>query len=164
MTATNSRWNVVPPPDPDMVRTLAEDLSLPPTLAALLVQRGFGLPEDAKLFLRPSLEDLSDPYLLRDMDRAVGLIADAVGSGQTIFVHGDYDVDGQSAAALLTRFLRLAGANVVPFVPHRMRDGYDFGPAGLAAALDCGASLVLTCDCGVTATETVARVCMEVAL
>jgi single-stranded-DNA-specific exonuclease len=122
-----------------------------------LIQRGYGSPEEAKLFLRPSLADLTDPFLLRDMGQAVRLIADAVRSGQTILVHGDYDVDGQSAAALLTRFLRLAGGKVVPFVPHRMRDGYDFGPAGLAAALECGASLVLTCDCGVTATETIAR-------
>jgi single-stranded-DNA-specific exonuclease len=123
----------------------------------VLVQRGFGSPDQAKLFLRPSLDELSDPFLLKDMDVAVKLIAEAACAGQTVFVHGDYDVDGQSAAALLTRFLRLAKVNVVPFVPHRMRDGYDFGPAGLAAALDCGASLVITCDCGVTAIETVAR-------
>ena len=70
-------------------------------------------------------------------------------------VHGDYDVDGQCATALLTRALRAAGADVVPFVPHRLRDGYDFGPAGLAAAQAAGASLVITCDCGITAVETV---------
>jgi len=70
-------------------------------------------------------------------------------------VHGDYDVDGQCATAVLTRALRAGGADVVPFVPHRLRDGYDFGPAGLAAARAAGASLVVTCDCGITAVDTV---------
>ena len=76
-------------------------------------------------------------------------------AGGTILVHGDYDVDGQCATALLTRALREAGADVVGFVPHRLRDGYDFGPAGLAVAQRLGASLVITCDCGITAVETV---------
>jgi single-stranded-DNA-specific exonuclease len=70
-------------------------------------------------------------------------------------VHGDYDVDGQCSSALLTRALRVAGADVVPFLPHRLRDGYDFGPAGLAAAQAAGASLIITCDCGITAVDTV---------
>ena len=157
MSQGRSRWEIRPPPDNEKVRHLADTLSLPPTLAAMLVQRGFGAVEDAKVFLRPSLDELSDPLQFSDMDRATGLIATAVKRGETILVHGDYDVDGQCAAALLTRFLRLAGAEVVPFVPHRVRDGYDFGPAGLAAAKDHGAKLVLTCDCGVTAVETVQR-------
>jgi single-stranded-DNA-specific exonuclease len=156
MTPGRSRWNVLPPPDLESVRVLADSLRLPRTLAAMLVQRGHGTPDDARLFLRPSLDGLSDPFLMRDMDRAAGLVAQAVRAGQTILVHGDYDVDGQCAAALLTRFLEHAGAKVIPFVPHRVRDGYDFGPAGLAKARECGASLVLTCDCGVTAVETVA--------
>ena len=98
-----------------------------------------------------------DPRLLPDMDVAVDLIASAVRAGQTILVHGDYDVDGQCATTLLTRVLRAAGARVVPFVPHRTRDGYDFGPAGLAAADAAGASLIITCDCGTTALDAVAR-------
>ncbi len=157
VTAGVTRWCVVPPPDAESVRHLADSLNLPTTLAAMLVQRGYASSHDAKAFLRPSLDGLSDPFLFRDMRAAVTLVAEAVRAGRTIFVHGDYDVDGQCAAALLTRFLRLAGAHVVPFVPHRMRDGYDFGPAGLQAALDCAAGLIVTCDCGITAEETVAR-------
>ncbi len=157
MMRGHSSWEIVPPADLAEVRSLAAVLKLPPTLAALLIQRGFTSPQEAKVFLRPSLGTLSDPYLLKDMHQAVELIADTVRSGRNIFVHGDYDVDGQCAAALLTRILRLAGATVIPFVPHRLRDGYDFGPAGLRAALESGASLVITCDCGVTAHETVAR-------
>jgi single-stranded-DNA-specific exonuclease len=89
------------------------------------------------------------------MAEAVEAIAATVRAGGTILVHGDYDVDGQCATALLTRALRAAGADAVGFVPHRLRDGYDFGPAGLAAAQRAGASLVVTCDCGITAVDTV---------
>ena len=156
MTLASARWNVVPDGDPDTVRALAADLNVPLTLAQILVQRGHSSTEDAQRFLRPHLEDLSDPFLLKDMHAAVEVIGRTVRAGQTIVVHGDYDVDGQCAAALLTRVLRLAGGVVVPFVPHRMRDGYDFGSAGLAVAREHNASLVITCDCGVTAVETVA--------
>src|SRR5688572_18536751 len=89
------------------------------------------------------------------MAEAVDAVTATVRAGGTIMVHGDYDVDGQCATAVLTRALRAAGADVVPFVPHRLRDGYDFGPAGLAAARAAGASLVVTCDCGITAVDTV---------
>ena len=157
MTLAGARWNVVPDGDADTVRALATDLNVPPTLAKILVQRGHSSPEDAKRFLRPPLEDLSDPFLLKDMPEAVEVVARAVRAGQKIVVHGDYDVDGQCAAALLTRVLRLVGGVVVPFVPHRMRDGYDFGSAGLSVAREHDASLVITCDCGVTANETVAQ-------
>jgi single-stranded-DNA-specific exonuclease len=130
---------------------------LPPALAALLVQRGHDTEEAARCFLRPVLADLSDPHALAGMAKAVEVIVATVRSGSRIMVHGDYDVDGQCASALLTRVLREAGADVLPFVPHRLRDGYDFGPAGLAEAVRVGARLILTCDCGITAVDTVRR-------
>jgi len=157
MTLASARWKVVPEGDPDTVRAIATDLNVPLTLAQILVQRGYTSADDAKNFLRPPLEALSDPFLLRDMDKAVEIIGRAVRERQTIVVHGDYDVDGQCAAALLTRVLRLAEGVVVPFVPHRMRDGYDFGSAGLAVAREHDASLVITADCGVTALDTVTQ-------
>jgi single-stranded-DNA-specific exonuclease len=153
MTAAAPRWAVAAPTDPAQVDPLVQALNIPETLGALLVQRGFTSPTDAKRYLRPELGTLSDPYLLRDMDTAVELTSRAAREGRTILVHGDYDVDGQCATALLTRVLRQAGAQVVPFVPHRIRDGYDFGPAGLAQAREQGASLIVTCDCGTTAVE-----------
>lgn len=157
MTATAAhRWEIAPPPDPAAVAALASALNVPETLAALLVLRGLGAVEEAKRYLRPTLDQLSDPFLLKDMDRAVRAIGAAVRGGRTILVHGDYDVDGQCAATLLTRVLRQAGARVEPFVPHRIRDGYDFGPAGLARAREIDAGLVITCDCGTTAQETIA--------
>ena len=151
------RWVIQQPPDPERTRALAATLRVPEALAALLVQRGMHDPAVARAFVRPELEQLSDPLLWTDMDRAVAAIAGAVRAGETILVHGDYDVDGQCAAALLTRVLRAAGGRAVPFVPHRLRDGYDFGPAGLAAAAAAGARLIVTCDCGITAVDAVGR-------
>jgi single-stranded-DNA-specific exonuclease len=149
------RWRVVPPPDSHAAQALATALNLPPALTGLLVQRGHGSEEAARRFLRPTLDELSDPGALAGMAEAVDAIVDAVKSGRRILVHGDYDVDGQCASALLTRVLREAGADVLPFLPHRLRDGYDFGPAGLETARAAGASLVITCDCGITAYDTV---------
>jgi single-stranded-DNA-specific exonuclease len=149
------RWVLSPTPDPAEVARLASALSLPLALAALLVQRDQGSEAAARAYLRPPLDGMSDPTRLAGMGEAVDVIASTVRAGGTIMVHGDYDVDGQCATALLTRALREAKADVLPFVPHRLRDGYDFGPAGLEAARAAGASLVITCDCGITALETV---------
>ena len=149
------RWIVTASADPDATRLLASELRIPEALAAILVQRGLASPESAKAFLRPDLERLTDPHDWADMEVAVELVARAVREQQPILVHGDYDVDGQCASAMLTRILRSAGGTVFPFVPHRIRDGYDFGPAGLAEAQRVGAKLIITCDCGITAVEAV---------
>ncbi len=149
------RWVVAPPPDAAAVRRLAVELQLPEPLAGILVQRDYADPDVARRFLRPSLTDLADPLSLKGMAEAVAVIQGAVRAQVPILVHGDYDVDGQCSAALLTHALRCAGADVTAFVPHRLRDGYDFGPAGLAQAQAMGAGLVLTSDCGITAVETV---------
>jgi len=149
------RWVVTPRPDSAAVEALARALRIPPALAALLVQRGHGTEGAARTYLRPALAELADPFLLAGMAEAVDAIVKTVRSGSRILVHGDYDVDGQCSSAMLTRALRLAGADVWPFLPHRLRDGYDFGPAGLEAARVAGASLVITCDCGITALDTV---------
>lgn len=142
-------------PDPEAVRALAAALGAPEPLAALLVQRGLISPPHVRAFLRPELDALADPLTLAGMTDAVDTIVATIRRGETILVHGDYDVDGQCATALLTRFLRLAGATVHPFVPHRLRDGYDFGDAGLREAERVGAALILTCDCGITAIDAV---------
>ena len=150
------RWIVTASADPSVTQALATELRIPEALAAILVQRGLASPSLAKAFLRPDLERLSDPHRWADMAVAVNLLARAVRERRPILVHGDYDVDGQCASAMLTRILRSAGATVHPFVPHRIRDGYDFGPAGLAAAQHVGAGLIVTCDCGITAVAAVA--------
>jgi single-stranded-DNA-specific exonuclease len=149
------RWVLTASADPHLTQALADALHIPEPLAALLVQRGLESAERAKAFLRPDLERLSDPHCWADMPVAVELLAAAVRDKQPILVHGDYDVDGQCAAAMLTRILRSAGATAHAFVPHRIRDGYDFGPAGLAEAQRIGAKLIVTCDCGITAVAAV---------
>src|SRR5258708_28526290 len=150
-----ARWAHRAPPDPEPRRLLAETLRVREALAALLIQRGMGAPDIARAYLRPELDRLADPAAWAGMAAAVDAIVRAVGAGTPILVHGDYDVDGQCAAALLTRTLRAVGATAHAFVPHRLRDGYDFGPAGLAEARRVGAGLIITCDCGITAVESV---------
>jgi len=120
-------------------------------MCVVLAVRGFGQPSAARSFLRPSLEGMPDPASLADAVPACERMVRAVERGETILVHGDYDVDGIAAAALLTRCLRALGGRVVPFVPHRLRDGYDFGVAGLAAARAAGATLLVTADSGTRA-------------
>jgi single-stranded-DNA-specific exonuclease len=149
------RWVVTAAADPGVTQGLAAELRIPEALAAILVQRGLAEPGIAKAFLRPDLERLTDPHCWADMPAALDLLARAVRDRRTILVHGDYDVDGQCSAAMLTRILRSAGATVHAFVPHRLRDGYDFGPAGLAEAQRVGATLIITCDCGITAVAAV---------
>jgi single-stranded-DNA-specific exonuclease len=150
------RWRppVETPPE-DAVRALAAELKLPEPLCRLLAARGHASPAAAKAFLRPSLDALHDPGELVDLDRAVARLEAALEGDETIFVHGDYDVDGMCAAALYTRVLRAMGARVEPFVPHRTRDGYDLGPAGIQRAREAGAELILTGDCGIVAHEAV---------
>ena len=150
-------WRLREATSPEAVRRLTGELSLPPALCGILAGRGHGEPEAARRFLRPRLEDLPDPATLIDARRAAERILRAVEGGETILVHGDYDVDGVCAAALLTRWLRRLGGQVEPFVPHRLRDGYDLGDGGLEAARRAGASLIVTCDSGVRAVDPVRR-------
>lgn len=147
---------MIPAPDAAAARQLADELNLPLALVSLLVQRGIATADSARQFLRPELRSLADPYLLAGMDQAVAAIGAAADAGERILVHGDYDVDGQCATALLVRTLRMAGIDAHGFIPDRLRDGYDFGSAGLEQARRIGASLILTCDCGITAVDAVA--------
>ena len=151
------RWVArAPEGDDAAVDALARALRLPRPMCRLLAQRGSAEVETAKLFLRPRLDILHDPFLLAGVQAAVARISSAIDGGETILVHGDYDVDGICAATLYTRVLRSLGAHVVPFVPHRLNDGYDFSRAGVRAAADAGATLVLTGDCGIVAHEAIA--------
>lgn len=156
-TRPQSRWLLPDAPDTSAVERLQTELKLPALLCRLLVARGFGDGEDARRYLRPRLEHLHDPSTLGDLDRAVDRIVRAVRAGETILIHGDYDVDGICSTTVLTRTLRRLGATVVPFIPQRLRDGYDLTAAGVAAARQAGARLVITCDCGTSAIGPVAE-------
>jgi single-stranded-DNA-specific exonuclease len=126
-------------------------VGLPAPVCELLVRRGLGDDATARAFLRPSFGALHPPDLLPDMTAALDRLERALDEGETLLVHGDYDADGLCSAALLARGLGELGARVEPFVPHRLRDGYDLGEGGLARAREVGAGLVLTADCGVSA-------------
>lgn len=149
------RWIARAEPDPAVADLLARELNLPAALCRLLALRGFTQPETAKHYLKPRLEDLHDPFLLAGMAEAVARLQRAIGAGEKIFVHGDYDVDGICSAALFTRVLRSLGAQVQAFVPHRLTDGYDLGHAGVRAAAEFGATVILTGDCGIVAHDAV---------
>jgi single-stranded-DNA-specific exonuclease len=141
----------------ESVAALSAALGLPPVLSQILLLRGIDDAPSARRFLRPTLDTLHDPLLLAGAADAVARIGRAVRGGERIFVHGDYDVDGICATVLYTRVLRSLGADVHPFVPHRMTDGYDLGHAGVRAASQCGAGLILTADCGTVAFDAIAQ-------
>ena len=149
------RWILPERPDPDAVSRLQQELHLPEPLCRLLAARGLADIDGAKVYLRPRLDQLHDPCLMLDLDRAVERLGRAIDHGEKILIHGDYDVDGMCSTTLMTRTLRMLGASVVPFIPRRIEDGYDLGAAGVDAALREGVGVVVTCDCGTSAHEPV---------
>ncbi len=131
------------------------ELGVPSLVAAILIRRGITDLAEADRFLNPSLDQLYDPRLLPDYAAARDAILGAKERNELIFIHGDYDVDGVTSAALLSRFLSKVGCNVHTHVPHRMKEGYGINRSAVADAKEKGAKLFLTCDCGVSAHEQV---------
>lgn len=125
---------------------------LPLPIAQVLSARGIS-PEESPAFLEPRLEDLNDPFLMRDMDKAVERIITAMKESQKIMVHGDYDVDGVTSLSLLYRNLTSIGLNVIPYIPDRFTEGYGLSSQGIEKAKEEGISLIITVDCGITALE-----------
>ncbi|GLC27440.1 single-stranded-DNA-specific exonuclease RecJ [Roseisolibacter agri] len=154
-----ARWVLTPPADPAIVAALVQDLRLPDAVSRLLAARGYRAGDAVRRYLRPRLDQLHAPDRLDGIRAAADRLADAVRRGETVLVHGDYDVDGMTSTALMTRVLRAVGGKVVPFIPHRLRDGYDLTDAGVRAAVDAGAQVVLTCDCGTSAHGPVGALC-----
>jgi single-stranded-DNA-specific exonuclease len=157
MSRAPIRWTPPPVVDPVAVAGLAAELKVPHDIARLLVQRGYTEPERAKRFLRPRLEHMYDATTMAGLDAAVERLARAIRGGELVMIHGDYDVDGICSTTLLTRTIRGLGGNVVPFIPNRMTDGYDLTDAGVRRAIELRARVVVTCDCGTSAIEPVAR-------
>ncbi len=118
--------------------------------------RGYTDDASAKRFLRPRLDHLHSALLLKGAEKAVERLAQACQTGETVMVHGDYDVDGICSTTIMTRVLRQFGAKAIPFIPRRIEDGYDLSSAGVNAAIEAGVDIVLTCDCGTSAVEPVA--------
>lgn len=145
------RWTLPKPADPTVVRALQAALKLPTPLCRLLAVRGYDTPEAAKAFLRPLLENLHDPALLRGAKAAARRLARAIDRGEMVVVHGDYDVDGICASVLLTSWIRALGGRAEAIVPDRLRDGYDLSDTGVARAAQRGAGVLVTVDCGIVA-------------
>lgn len=147
-----THWSI---PNRDRAREseLARALGVPELIACLLVNRGIADAERAHHYLNPSLDDLGDPALLPDYDEAARILLDARERKTRVFVHGDYDVDGVSSAAIFDRFLKKVGFNVHTHVPHRMKEGYGIHSSAVEAAKAMGADVFLTCDCGISAFE-----------
>ena len=119
------RWNLISA-DPTKVRSLQDALKIHPILCELLVQRGISDFDSAKKFFRPSLDHLHDPWLMKDMRKAVDRIKDAIKDQQKILVFGDYDVDGTTSVATLFQFLSQLSQNVDYYIPHRYKEGFSF--------------------------------------
>ncbi len=143
--------------DEAQAESLAREADLPPVIARLLVNRGVASAAEAHAFFDPSLDHLHDPSLMPDVDVGAERLVRAIKFGEKICVHGDYDVDGVTSTALLVRTLRALKANVGYHLPHRRRDGYGIKPAAVGDAVRDGVKLIVTCDCGITACETVRR-------
>jgi single-stranded-DNA-specific exonuclease len=143
------RWNLKPKPLSEKVNQLVRELNVDELIATLLVQRGIDTYDDARQFFRPSLDDLHNPYLMKDMDLAVNRIEKAIKNNENILVFGDYDVDGTTAVSLMSSYLRSFYPNVATYIPDRYDEGYGISFKGIDFADDNGISLIIALDCGI---------------
>lgn len=150
------RWTLKPQPDTIKVKQLAKELSIDTTLAKILVQRGIETFDEAKHFFRPSLSDLHNPFLMKDMEIAVQRIETAIANNENILVFGDYDVDGTTAVSLMSSYLKTIHSNIATYIPDRYEEGYGVSFQGIDFAEDNGFSLIIALDCGIKAIDKVA--------
>lgn len=150
------RWTYKPKPTPEKISTLVESLNISPMIAELLVSRGIETFEQARLFFRPTLADLHDPFLMKDMEKAVARIEQAILSGENIMVFGDYDVDGTTAVSLVASYLKTIYPNVATYIPDRYLEGYGISFKGIDYADDNEISLIIALDCGIKSLDHVA--------
>ncbi len=154
--AIDKKWIVKEPGNPALVRQLSSELGIDQTLANLLVQRNIKSQSEAKAFLKPQLEQLHDPFLMKDMDLAVVRLSKAIESKERILIYGDYDVDGTTAVSLVFSFLRIYGDdNLDYYIPNRYTEGYGISYKGIDWAHENGFSLIIALDCGIKAVEKV---------
>ncbi len=146
------RWFIRQAPSADQVREVESTLKVAPLMASLLVQRGIVSTDDARLFFKPSIEQLHDPFLMKDMNRAVDRLEQAIRNGEHIFIFGDYDVDGTSAVSLMYSVLKPL-ATVSYYIPDRYEEGYGLSFTGVETALERGAGLLIALDCGIKDVE-----------
>ncbi len=147
------RWTLKPETNPQKTINLAKDLGVDYTLAKLLVQRGVETFNQAKSFFRPNLNELHNPYLMKDMELAVSRIEEAVTNNEHILVYGDYDVDGTTAVSLLSSYLKTFYPNIATYIPDRYEEGYGISYQGIDYAKDNDITLIIALDCGIKAVD-----------
>ncbi len=147
------KWIVREPADAAKVDKLSAEVGIDRVLADLLVKRGVETFEQARSFFRPSLDDLHDPFLMKDMDAAVERLHEAITSGEKILVYGDYDVDGTTAVALVYSFIHRFTTAVDFYIPDRYDEGYGVSYKGIDWAIEGGFKLIITLDCGIKAID-----------
>ncbi|MET3027398.1 single-stranded-DNA-specific exonuclease RecJ [Flavobacterium sp. UW10123] len=150
------RWTLKPKPSEDKIKHLAQALNVEDFVATLLIQRGIETFEEAKHFFRPSLEHLHDPYLMKDMDKAVARIELAIENQENIMVFGDYDVDGTTAVSLVSSYLKSHYPHIATYIPDRYDEGYGISYKGIDYADDNGISLIIALDCGIKSIDHIA--------
>lgn len=150
------RWTLQPKPDISATENLAKTLNVDTIIASLLVQRGITTFDQAKKFFRPSLDDIHDPFLMKDMDKATARILKAITDGENIMVYGDYDVDGTTSVALLSSYLKTLSHQIATYIPDRYNEGYGISYMGIDYAHDNDISLIVALDCGIKAIEKIA--------
>ena len=149
------RWTLKTAPNLSLVDELSEVLSIDKVLSSLLIQRGVQTFDQAKKFFRPSLDDLHDPFLLKDMDIAVSRIEKAIANNENILIYGDYDVDGTTAVSLVSSYLKTITNHIATYIPDRYDEGYGISTQGIDFAADHNFSLIIALDCGIKAIEKV---------
>ncbi len=151
MQKLTNRWKVVEVKNYAKVYELANGAKIPEPIAKVLVSRGIDSVEKMNKFFNPSLEDLYDPFLMEDMDKAVDRIGKAILHKEKFLIYGDYDVDGTTGASMLYLFLKELGANVEVYIPDRFKEGYGISRSGIEKAYQKGANVMIAVDCGITA-------------
>jgi len=149
------RWEFPQKLDENKCKELSSELGLPPVIGKILINRGYSEPEEAKNFLNPSLSDLSDPFMLKDMERGVDRVISALTDKEKIMIFGDYDVDGITSASLMYLVLTKLGAQVSYYLPNRLVEGYGLSEEGISEAERRGAKLIISVDCGINAVKEV---------
>ena len=143
-------------PDPSLVFHLVKEFKTSEIIARVLANRDIESLESSRSFFDPKLSHLHDPFLMKNMDIAAGMVAEKVKSGGRIFIFGDYDVDGTTGSSALFLFLTSLECDAKVYIPDRMKEGYGLSREGIDVAKDWGADLLISCDCGINATDEVA--------
>jgi len=151
----NKRWAIRDIADHEEVKSLAAVLNIDPVLSALLVSRGITTYDEARLFFRPDHRHLHDPFLMKDMERAVLRIEEAISAGEKVLIYGDYDVDGTTSVAVVYSFFKKIYDHLEYYIPDRYLEGYGISFKAIDYAAENGFTLIIALDCGIKSVDKV---------